>query len=61
VPAAPAMKKEVRMAALRMLMLMLLVVTITSLPIATPTAGASGFDEAYWFAQYLCENYLGCE
>ena len=49
------------MAALRMLMLMLLVVTITSLPIATPTAGASGFDEAYWFAQYLCENYLGCE
>jgi hypothetical protein len=45
----------------RMLMLMLLVVMFTVLPIATSTAQASGFEEAYWFAQYLCKNYLSCK
>ncbi len=45
---------------LRMLVLTLLVVMFIVLPITTSPAQASGFDEAYWFAQYLCENYLWC-
>ncbi len=55
------MRKEVSMMTLRMLVLTLLVVMLTLLPIATSTAKASGFDEVYWFAQYLCEDYLWCE
>jgi hypothetical protein len=46
---------------LRMLVLTLLVVLITALPITTPPAEASSFDEAREFAKYLCENYLGCD
>ncbi len=49
------------MTTLRMLVLMLLVVILTMLPIATATAEASGVDEAAWWAQYVCENYLWCE
>jgi hypothetical protein len=49
------------MTTLRMLVLILLVVLITSQPITTSTAKASGFDEAREFAEYLCENYLWCE
>ncbi len=49
------------MTMVRMLVLMLLMVLITVLPIATSAANASGFDQAYWFAQYLCEDYLWCE
>ncbi len=50
------------MMTLRMLVLTLLVVVLlTSLPIDTPPAEASGFDEAYRFAQYLCETYLWCD
>ncbi|MDQ3926760.1 MAG: hypothetical protein M3272_07240 [Actinomycetota bacterium] len=50
-----------RMTTSRMLVLMLLVVLLTSLPIFTAQAHASGFDEAYWWAQYVCESYLWCE
>ncbi len=42
-------------------LLILLVVLVTSLPIATPPAEASVYDEAREFAQYLCKNYLSCE
>jgi hypothetical protein len=45
----------------RMLVLILLVVLLTSLPIFTAPAHASGFDEAYWWAQYVCNSYLWCE
>jgi hypothetical protein len=46
---------------LRMLVLMLLVVLITSAPIHTSQAKASGVDEAQRFAAYVCETYLWCE
>ena len=46
---------------MRMLVLTLLVVLITALPITTPPAEASSFDEAREFAKYLCETYLGCD
>lgn len=49
------------MTTLRTLVLMLMVVMLTVLPISTATAEASGLDQAYWFAQYLCEEYLECE
>jgi hypothetical protein len=49
------------MMTLRMLVLTLLVVLIASLPITTSPAEASGFDEAYWFAHYLCETFLWCD
>jgi len=49
------------MTTLRLLVLTLLVVILTFLPIATATAEASGLDEAYSFAQYLCEDYLWCK
>ena len=48
------------MITLRLLVLTLLVVLITTLPITTPPAEASGFDEAREFAEYLCENYFWC-
>jgi hypothetical protein len=56
-----AATKEVRMTTSRMLVLMLLVVVITSLPIFTAQAHASGFDVASWWAQYVCESYLWCD
>ena len=46
------------MTTLRMLMLTLLVVVITSLPVATSVAYASGLDAAQGFASYLWQ-YLG--
>ena len=60
-PGDLATKREVKMTTLRVLVLMLLVVMLTVLPIATATAEASGLDQAYWFAQYLCEDYLWCD
>ena len=60
-PSDLAATKEVRMTTSRMLVLMLLVVLLTSLPIFTAQAHASGFDEAYWWAQYVCDSYLWCE
>ncbi len=45
---------------LRMLVVTLLVVLVMLLTIGTPTAEASGVDEAREFAEYLCENYLWC-
>ena len=50
-----------RMMTLRLLVLTLLVALITTLPSTTPPAEASGVDEAREFADYLCENYLGCD
>ena len=61
IPGDLAATKEVRMTTSRMLVLMLLVVLLTSLPIFTAQAHASGFDEAYWWAEYVCESYLWCE
>jgi hypothetical protein len=46
---------------LRMLVLTLLVVLVVSLIIAPPPAEGCGLDEAYWFAQYLCETFSWCD
>ncbi len=52
--------EQVRIMTLRMLVLTLLVVMFIVLPISTPPAEASGFDEAQRFAEYLCETYWWC-
>jgi hypothetical protein len=49
------------MMTLRMLLLALLVAMFTALPITTPPAEASSFDEAREFAKYLCDNYFWCD
>ncbi len=54
------MTLRARLMTLRLLMLTLLVVMFIVLPISTPPAEASGFDEALRFAEYLCETYLWC-
>ena len=55
-------KKEVRITTIRMVVLTLLVVLITSSPgPSTPPAEASSFEKASEFAEFLCENYLGCD
>jgi hypothetical protein len=48
------------MMTLRLLVPTLLVVLMTTLPITTPPAKASGVEEAREFAAYLCENYFWC-